>query len=112
MNVFVKYLNSGKMERPWYWGLYKLLFLSLMSKETVITFLAVIPIVFFFYRNENKTRSVYITGGAVAATVVFLIIRFSVLSAYNANNTSDVSFIDNMLSGAPSAASRGWPRSS
>ena len=37
---------------------------------------------------------------------LFLIIRFSVLAAYDANHAADVSFIDNMLSGAPSAASR------
>ncbi len=104
MNLFVKYLDAGKMKHLLIGSACFLL--SLMSKETVITFLGIIPLVFFFYRNEDKKRSVYITVSAVAMSALFLIIRFSVLSAYHANNTSDVSFIDNMLSGAPSAASR------
>lgn len=100
MNVFIKYLDTGKI---------KLLItgaacflLSLLSKETAITFLAVIPLIFFFYRNENKKRSIHITVSVFVVALIFLIARFSILNAYHANQTSDVSFVDNMLSGAPS----------
>lgn len=104
MNLFLKYMDSGKMKHLLSGSL--CFFLSLMSKETVITFLGIIPLVFFFYRNEHRKRGINITAGAVIMAALFLAIRFSVLSAYHANNTSDVSFIDNMLAGAPSAASR------
>jgi protein O-mannosyl-transferase len=104
LNVFVRYMDTGKIKHLVI-GCFCFL-LSLLSKETVITFLGIIPLIFFLYRNESKKRSINITAGAVAMAVLFLVIRFSVLSAYHANNTSDVSFIDNMLSGAPSAASR------
>ena len=103
LNVFLKYMQTGKMKQLILGCLCFLL--SLMSKETVITFLAIIPLIFFFYRNENKKYSLNITIGAVAMAVLFLAIRYSVLNAYNANTTSDVSFIDNMLSSPPSAAS-------
>jgi Flp pilus assembly protein TadD len=104
LNVFSKYQRTGHTKMLLAGAV--CFFLSLLSKETVITFLGIIPLIFFFYRNEDKKRSMHITGVAVAMSALFLIIRFSVLSAYHANNTSDVSFIDNMLSGAPSAASR------
>jgi len=104
LNVFIKYLDFGKIKHLVLGCL--CFFLSLLSKETVITFLGIIPLIFFFYRNEDKKRSAYITGGAFAIAVLFLIIRFSILAAYDANHAADVSFIDNMLSGAPSAAAR------
>jgi protein O-mannosyl-transferase len=104
LNVFVKYLDTGKIKHLALGCL--CFFLSLLSKETVITFLGIIPLIFFFYRNENKKRAAYITGGAFAMAVLFLIIRVSILVEFHANNAADVSFIDNMLSGAPTAAAR------
>lgn len=104
LNIFVKYVDTGKLLNLLLGCLCFLL--SLLSKESVITFLGIVPLIFFFYRNEDKKRSVIITGGVYAMAALFLIIRFSVLSAYGANHTSDVSFIDNMLVGAPSATSR------
>ena len=103
LNIFLKYMQTGKMKQLIPGCLCFLL--SLMSKETVITFLAIIPLIFFFYRNENKKYSLNITIGAVVMALVFLAIRYSVLKAYNANSSSDVSFIDNMLSSPPSVAS-------
>ncbi len=95
LNVFLKYLDKGKL-------IYLLLgcfcfFLSLLSKETVFTFLAVIPLIFFFYRNENRQRGIYITIGSVITAGIFLWIRFSVLSAYDANHITSVLVIDNAL---------------
>ena len=95
LNVFIKYMQSGKMINLLL-GFF-CFFLSLLSKETVITFLAVIPLVFLFYRNENKTRSIQICLGAGLIAVVFLTIRFSVLNYYHANNTNEIDFIDNAL---------------
>ena len=102
LNIFLRYMQVGKMKQLLLGCL--CFFLSLSSKETVITFLAVIPLIFFFYRNENKKYSLNITVGAVATAVLFLIIRYSILNAYNANGNY-VSFIDNFLSRPPSAAS-------
>ncbi len=104
LNVFIKYVDSGKMKHLLLGCL--CFFLSLLSKETVITFLGIVPLIFFFYRKEDKKRSAFITGGVFAMAALFLIIRFSILAAYGANHAADVSFIDNMLGGAPSAASR------
>ena len=104
LNAFIKYLDSKNIV-PLVCGLV-FYFLSLLSKETSITFMAVIPFVFFFYRNENKKRSVYISVLSLIPVIVYLLIRYSVLTPYNDNSPSNLSFIDNALIGAPSFASR------
>jgi tetratricopeptide (TPR) repeat protein len=76
-------------------------FLSLLSKETSFTFLAIVPLVFFFYQNGHKRRSIYVSLTTVIGCVVFLVLRYAVLGAYNASHT-DIEFIDNPLTGATS----------
>ncbi len=100
--LFIKYARSGAV-RQLAIGL-GLFFLALLSKETAITFLAVVPLIFFFYQDSDKKRSWVITGGTAAVAIAYLAIRFSVLSKYSANNSTDVSFIDNILAGAPGAS--------
>ncbi len=95
LNVFFKYLSSGK-------AIHLLLgsfcfLLSMLSKETVVTFLAIIPLIFFFYHDENKKRSIHITLGVIAMIAIALFARFSVLAEYNANGMSDIDFADNAL---------------
>ncbi|MBC7554471.1 MAG: glycosyltransferase family 39 protein, partial [Taibaiella sp.] len=104
LNIYLKYMQTGKMQQLLLASFCFLL--SFLSKETVISFLFVIPFIFFLYRNENKTRSLYITLSSVAVTVLFLVIRYSVLHKYDANTTSEVSFMDNFLTISPSALSR------
>ncbi|MCD6011241.1 MAG: Tetratricopeptide 1 repeat-containing protein [Flavipsychrobacter sp.] len=95
MNVFLAYAKSGKPAQLF--AGFLCIFLAYLSKETVITFLAIIPLVFFFYRDENRKRGAYILGCAIAATAVFLAIRFAVLNHYNANNLAKINIIENAL---------------
>ncbi|MBX2906257.1 MAG: tetratricopeptide repeat protein [Taibaiella sp.] len=99
LNLFADYMSSGKMLKL---ALGTLLFyLAIISKETVIAFVGVIPVIFFFYRNEDKKRAAFITAGTVIATLIFLAVRTSVLNAYDANQpAAKVEFIDNALAGA------------
>ena len=76
-------------------------FLSLFSKETSITLLIIFPLIFIFYFNENRRRSLFVYVAVLLASVVYLTIRHKVLSNYDANHTLNVDFIDNMLVGAP-----------
>lgn len=103
LNLFMNYMKEGKM-RQLVLGCF-ILFLSYISKETVITFLAIIPVLFFMYSNENKQRSIFITGATAVATIVFLVIRTVILNKYNANQPgATTDFMDNALVGAPSMA--------
>ena len=95
LNIFFKYIQSGKMLQLLVGAF--CFFLSFLAKETVVTFLGIIPLVFFFYRNEHKPRSVYITISVVIATGIFLYIRYSVLNFYGANETANLRLIDNAL---------------
>ena len=104
LNLFIKYIRSGKTIQLLSGSFCFLL--ALFSKETAITFLAVIPFIFFFYRNENIKRSSYITPAVALPAIFFLFARSYVLSVNNANQGSDIFFIDNFLVGAPSAAAR------
>jgi len=81
------------------------LFVSELSKETVVaTFLFILPLLFFFIKKGNLVRSVSIMAGSIIVTVIFRIIGYIVLSKYNANQPGiPVEFIDNALSGAPDA---------
>ncbi len=97
LNIFLKYLEKGKITQLLL-GSVCFLF-SLLSKETSIAFLGIIPLVFFFYRNENKRHSTYITAGTAVAALTFLVARYSVLNAHHANNLADIPFLDNFLSG-------------
>lgn len=72
-------------------------FLSMLSKETVITFIGIIPLVFFFFINGDKKRSAYVSICALLAAVVCIAIRFSVLNFYHANEIATINFIDNAL---------------
>ncbi len=101
LNMFMDYLKGDKMKHLVLGAL--CFFLSFLSKETVISFIGVIPFIFFFYRNEDKAKSIKITAAAAIVTVLFLGIRYAVLSKYDANTSSEVVFMDNILAKPPSA---------
>ncbi len=98
LNIFIKYAQIHKTALLLLAAFCFLL--SLLSKETAITFLAVFPLIFFFYRNGHKKQSVLISVCAVAAAIIFLVLRTSVLNAYNANNTTSIDIVDNSLAAA------------
>lgn len=100
LNLFMDYMRSGKM-----WQLLAgvvMFYLSIISKETVVAFLGIIPLLFFVYHNSNRTRAILISVGTFVAFGIFWGVRTWVLNLYDANNpAATVEFIDNALSGAP-----------
>lgn len=102
--LFLKYTWSGKIH---FVALGTLsLFLSLLSKETSISFLAVIPLVFIFYNHAEKGRKLTIVASTLVITIAYLGIRFSVLSAYHADQSAAIPFMNNPLVSVPAPASR------
>lgn len=100
--VFVKYIDAGRFKQLLTGTI--LFFLSLLSKETSVSLLFIIPLLFFVYKNDNRRRSISVAAGGVFATILFLAIRYAVLSAHEANNIADIKFIDNFLAQAPSTS--------
>ncbi|NCX96266.1 MAG: hypothetical protein EBX41_07610 [Chitinophagia bacterium] len=79
-------------------------FLSLLSKETTIMYIFVVPIIFFIFINDNKKESIVLSAGVVLVAVLFLAVRNYVLGMYNANTSNFISFMDNMLTKPPTPA--------
>lgn len=71
----IKYVQTQNMVHI-VWGTI-VFFLALMSKENAITFLAVVPLVFYFFQHKQvKTENyVWSIGLYVAATAIFLVLR-------------------------------------
>jgi tetratricopeptide (TPR) repeat protein len=100
LNLFMNYMKDGRIVQLLLGTL--MFYLAIISKETVIAFVGIIPILFFVYKNNDKKRALLISAGTVIAFAIFMAVRSSVLSAYDANNpAANVEFIDNALSGAP-----------
>jgi protein O-mannosyl-transferase len=92
LNLFMNYEKDGRTYLLPAGSI--LLLLSYLSKETVISFLFVIPLVFFFYKREHRKRSIF--TATLAITSLFLITRAVVLKGHD---TTAVPFLDNPLAG-------------
>lgn len=68
--------------------------LALLAKENAITLLGVIPVIFYVFHNISLLRSLLYTLPALAATVVYLIIRIQVIG-YLLNDSSIITDIMN-----------------
>ncbi len=104
LNIFMNYVKEGKMKQLLLGSF--ALFLSIISKENTITFLGVIPVLFFLYKNEDRKRSIAVMAGSIGAIIVFMIVRTVVLNNYQANTSTDIEFIDNALVKAPDVMQR------
>ncbi len=94
LNLFLRYSEQGKAAHM---AAGVLCFLaSILSKETVITMLAVVPLIFFVFRNEYKKRSVHIILGAIGAFMAYLAIRYCVFSVYHTTKP-EIDAIENTL---------------
>src|SRR4029079_9913306 len=68
-------------------------FISLLSKESAITFLAVIPLMIYFFTNSKTPKIITSLVALVMPTVIFLIIRNRILTG----GIASVPMIDNYL---------------
>lgn len=80
------------------------LFLAFLSKETAITWLAVLPISLHFFRKISIIKNVLLLLPFLLTTGIYLFIRSSVLQGELAD--SSVSMADNVVSAAKSASTR------
>ncbi|MBI4930782.1 MAG: tetratricopeptide repeat protein [Bacteroidetes bacterium] len=71
-------------------------FLSLFSKETSITFLALLPLAVHFFTPASIRKNVSITSFFVGTAVIYLLIRHSVLQGFS---DTGVSMADNIIAG-------------
>lgn len=105
LNVFLKYMQENKIQHLLLGVLF--MYLSFISKENVITFIGVVPLLFFMYQRADNKRAILITAGMVVSTIAFIAVRHMVLTEYKANvQSGTIEFIDNALTKAPNFATR------
>ena len=73
-------LKAFKNKAPlWHLGGAAAFFMALMSKENAITFLAIIPLTFYFFSKADWKQTILHSLPAWGAAILFLLIRGSVL---------------------------------
>ena len=70
-------------------------FLALFSKEEVITFLAIIPVMLYFFREMDWKKIVLYTAPFLGAVVIYLIVRSGIVGGLNAG--VELKILDNSL---------------
>ncbi len=74
-------------------------FLSLLSKETSITFLALLPLSIHFFSSVPIRKNIFITAFFIGTAAVYLLIRQRVLQGFS---DTGVSMADNIIAGTKS----------
>jgi len=100
---FLRYYRSGTTLPLLVGSL--LLFVSLLAKETSISFVAIIPLVAVMMRAQTKQTVVAAVTAAIVAGS-YIALRYSVLNAWNANHPEILDFMENPLVGAGSLSAR------
>lgn len=92
----LKYIDEGEKKFMFYSSLF--FFLAFLSKETAITYLAILPLAMHFFRGLSIKKNLLALAPFVMAAGVYLAIRSSVLQGALADE--GVSLSDNLLVGA------------
>ena len=93
-----------KDKRNWLFAALGAYTLSLFTKESVITFLAVIPLTIWYFTDKKLSEILRITGMFAIPAAVFLLIRHNVLSAQPYQEAYSV--LDNFMVGAANAGEK------
>jgi tetratricopeptide (TPR) repeat protein len=97
LKLCLSYRDEGKLKQLLAAAL--MYFLSLLSKETSIALIAIAPLCLMLYRNKPYKKAALILAAIALPVLIFLGIRYSVLSSWDANHIDEVLFTDNFLSG-------------
>ncbi len=96
----LRYIKNPKTKYLFYSGI--LFFLAFLSKESAITWLAVIPLMLYFFTTANFSQILKASVPLLIASVVFLLIRSRIVSG----GTTVILVEDNYFSGIKSIIDR------
>lgn len=89
-----RFYVSGKMKQLAFAG--GAFFLSLLSKESAITFVAIIPLLLYFFTEADKSKYIRVGGMLLGVSALFLLIRAGVL---HGGGIASVPVVDNYIAG-------------
>ncbi len=98
-----KYLKAKENK----WLIFSILsyLLAMFSKENAITFLAVFPLLMYFFSKQTLTKNLSISALYVIPAGIYLMARTAILGGIS--GSKDLApLLDNFLSGAPDTATR------
>lgn len=102
---FITYARDGRWTKLVGGMLFYLL--ALMSKENVITFLGIVPLIFLCIQNEHRKRSIHIIVATAAVAAAFVGMAFTVIRINGTGLPHEASdFTLNALTAAPDGATR------
>lgn len=81
-------------------------FLSLISKETGIAFLIIIPLTLFFFSNVSKKSNIYISIFLLGITGLWLVLRMIIFKDLPENIVTQTSALNNTLYAATDFSSK------
>lgn len=92
MYFMLKYLSDKKT--PALLGFLSCFFLGLLSKESAIIFIGIVPLSIFFFTDAVKKVNIKMTLSAAAVGVLYLLIHYKVVGGFGIKN---IPAIDNSL---------------
>ena len=102
LRFVLKFIDETKKKFLFYSMLF--LFLAFLSKETAITYLAILPVALYLFRGISVKKNLLLLIPFFIVTGIYLAIRSSVLQG--AITDDAVSVADNILAGAKSFSTR------
>lgn len=94
----LKYIDKAKLHLL-VAGLFSYL-LAILSKESILTFLAVVPLILYFFTKEKIKKIVIVTGAYLASLLGYLYVRSLIMESMTFEEDMDI--INNTLMGASS----------
>ena len=82
--ILFSLLYIDKQKKRYLWMLFFTFLLALFSKESAITFLAVIPVVMYYFRQTTRRNYLNVITVLILPTIIYLLVRFAVLYEYQA----------------------------
>lgn len=104
LHVYANYMRDGRTGQL-VAGLV-LFLVACFSKESVVTFVAIVPLIFFVYLNNDRRRAWVLTTGTVTIVAYFVLVSRAVLARHGAVMQGAEDFTTNALIGAPLMATR------
>lgn len=89
------YVNDGKSKRLLQLALW--FFLAMLSKESSITWIAVLPMTLYFFTEIRRSQYLPVVLAAVIPTALFLMIRTAILGT----QPEQIPVVDNYMAGIP-----------
>jgi len=102
LQFVIQYIGTSKNK----WLLFGTIcyFFAFLSKESAVTFLAVIPLTIYFFTNATNTKNIFVTSILFIPALFFLAIRAKIL--YNQPALAPILSVDNLLVAAPDILTR------